>query len=53
MASYSVFIGLKDAGGSFVPNADAIALFLCSAYQQPINENTVIGNMTKIRRIRK
>ena len=42
MASYSVFIGLKDAGGSFVPNADAIALFLCSGYQPPSNENTVI-----------
>lgn len=27
MANYSVFIGLKDASGSFVPNADAIALF--------------------------
>ena len=42
MATYSVFIGLKDAGGSFVPNADAIALFLCSGYQPPSNENTVI-----------
>lgn len=42
MASYSVFIGLKDASGSFVPNADAIALFLCSGYQPPSNENTVI-----------
>ena len=32
MATYSVFIGLKDAGGSFVPNSDAIALFLCAGY---------------------
>lgn len=42
MATYSVFIGLKDASGSFVPNADAIALFLCAGYQPPSNENTVI-----------
>ena len=42
MATYSVFIGLKDASGSFVPNADAIALFLCSGYQPPSAENTVI-----------
>lgn len=42
MATYSVFIGLKDASGSFVPNADAIALFLCAGYQPPSTENTVI-----------
>lgn len=42
MATYSVFIGLKDAGGSFVPNSDAIALFLCAGYQPPSTENTVI-----------
>lgn len=42
MATYSVFIGLKDASGSFVPNSDAIALFLCAGYQPPSNENTVI-----------
>lgn len=42
MASYSVFIGLKDASGSFVPNADAIALFLCAGYEPPSAENTVI-----------
>lgn len=42
MASYSVFIGLKDASGSFVPNADAIALFLCAGYTPPSAENTVI-----------
>lgn len=42
MATYSVFIGLKDASGSYVPNADAIALFLCAGYQPPSNENTVI-----------
>lgn len=42
MASYSVFIGLKDASGSFVPNADAIALFLCAGYDAPSTENTVI-----------
>lgn len=42
MATYSVFIGLKDAGGSFVPNSDAIALFLCAGYQPPSAENTVI-----------
>lgn len=42
MATYSVFIGLKDASGSFVPNSDAIALFLCSGYEPPSTENTVI-----------
>ena len=42
MASYSVFIGLKDASGSYVANSDAIALFLCAGYQPPSNENTVI-----------
>lgn len=42
MANYSVFIGLKDASGSFVPNADAIALFLCAGYDAPSAENTVI-----------
>ena len=42
MASYSVFIGLKDASGSFVPNSDAIALFLCAGYDTPSTENTVI-----------
>ena len=42
MATYSVFIGLKDASGSFVPNSDAIALFLCAGYQSPSAENTVI-----------
>lgn len=42
MATYSVFIGLKDASGSYVPNADAIALFLCAGYQSPSAENTVI-----------
>lgn len=42
MATYSVFIGLKDASGSFVPNADAIALFLCAGYNTPSGENTVI-----------
>lgn len=41
MATYSVFIGLKDASGSFVPNADAIALFLCAGYDAPSTENTV------------
>lgn len=42
MATYSVFIGLKDASGSFVPNADVIALFLCAGYQPPSAKNTVI-----------
>lgn len=42
MATYSVFIGLKDASGSFVPNADAIALFLCAGYNTPSGENTAI-----------
>lgn len=42
MATYSVFIGLKDASGSYVPNADAIALFLCAGYDSPSDENTVI-----------
>lgn len=48
MATYSVFIGLKDASGSFVPNADAIALFLCAGYDAPSAENTVIvSNMSQ------
>lgn len=42
MASYSVFIGLKDAGDNYVPNSDAIALFLCAGYYPPSAENTVI-----------
>lgn len=42
MATYSVFIGLKDASGSYVPNSDAIALFLCAGYETPSVENTVI-----------
>lgn len=42
MATYNVFIGLKDASGSFVPNAAAIALFLCAGYDSPSAENTVI-----------
>lgn len=46
MATFSVFIGLKDASGSFVPNADAIALFLCAGYDTPSAENTVIVSDT-------
>ena len=46
MATYSVFIGLKDASGSNIPNADAIALFLCAGYDTPSAENTVIVSDT-------
>lgn len=46
MATFSVFIGLKDASGSFVPNSDAIALFLCAGYDAPSTENTVIVSDT-------
>lgn len=46
MATFSVFIGLKDASGSFIPNADAIALFLCAGYDTPSAENTVIVSDT-------
>lgn len=46
MATYNVFIGLKDASGSFAPNADAIALFLCAGYDTPSAENTVIVSDT-------
>lgn len=42
MATYNVFIGLKDASSSFVPNSDAVALFLCAGYEPPSAENTVI-----------
>lgn len=42
MATYSVFIGLKDASGNYVSNSDAIALFLCAGYSTPSAENTVI-----------
>ena len=46
MASFNIFIGLKDASGSFVPNSDAIALFLCAGYDTPSAENTVIVSDT-------
>lgn len=46
MATFSVFIGLKDASGSFIPNGDAIALFLCAGYDTPSAENTVIVSDT-------
>ena len=46
MATFNIFIGLKDASGSFVPNADAIALFLCAGYDTPSAENTVIVSDT-------
>ena len=42
MATYNVFIRLKDASGSLIPNSDAIALFLCAGYDTPSDENTVI-----------
>ena len=42
MATYSVFIGLKDTGGSSLPSSDAIALFICAGYDTPSSENTVI-----------
>ena len=42
MASYNVFIPLKDASGSTVSNSDAIALFLCAEYDPPSSGNTVI-----------
>lgn len=42
MATYNVFIGLKDASDSYIPNSDAIALFLCAEYNPPSAENTVI-----------
>ena len=42
MATYNVFIPLKDASGSPVSNSDAIALFLCAGYDDPSAENTVI-----------
>lgn len=42
MATYNVFIPLKDASGSTVSNSDAIALFLCAGYDRPSAANTVI-----------
>lgn len=42
MATYNVFIPLKDASGSPVSNSDAIALFLCAEYDPPSSGNTVI-----------
>lgn len=42
MATYNVFIPLKDASGSTVSNSDAIALFLCAGYNDPSAENTVV-----------
>lgn len=42
MATYNVFIPLKDASGSTVSNSDAIALFLCAGYDPPSSGNTVI-----------
>lgn len=48
MATYNVFIGLKDASDYYVPNSDAIALFLCAGYNPPSVENTVIvSNMSQ------
>lgn len=48
MATYNVFIGLKDASDSYVANSDAIALFLCAGYDAPSAENTVIvSDMTQ------
>lgn len=48
MATYNVFIGLKDATDSYVANSDVIALFLCAGYDAPSAENTVIvSNMTQ------
>ena len=42
MATYNVFVPLKDASGSTVSNSDAIALFLCAEYDPPSSGNTVI-----------
>ena len=42
MATYNVFIPLKDASGSPVSNSDAIALFLCAGYDNPSAANTII-----------
>ena len=42
MGSYNVFIGLKDASGSSIPNRDAIAIFSCAGYNTLSSENTVI-----------
>ena len=48
MATFSVFIGLKDASDNYVPNSDAIVLFVCDGYKLPSNENTVIvSDMTQ------
>ena len=46
MGSYSVFIGLKDASGSSIPNRDAIAIFSCAGYNTLSSENTVIVSDT-------
>lgn len=42
MATYNAHVGLKDNTGLTIPNADAIALFSCSGYDDPSAENTVI-----------
>ena len=42
MATYNVFVPLKDSSGSTVSNSDAIALFLCAEYDPPSSGNTVI-----------
>lgn len=42
MATYSAFVGLKDNTGLTIPNADAIALFLCAGEALPTAQNTVI-----------
>lgn len=44
MATYNVFIPLKDASGSPVSNSDAIALFLCAGYDSPSSANTIIAS---------
>lgn len=46
MATYNVLIGLKDAGGSPIPNSDAIAIFSCVGYDTLSSANTAIVSDT-------
>lgn len=44
MATYSVFVGLKDSSGSFVANSDAIVIFTHNGYNAIDDTNTVIAS---------
>lgn len=44
MATYSIFVGLKDSAGSFVASSDAIVIFTHNGYNALDTTNTVIAS---------